>query len=368
MQTLKRLFVPLVVVLGLSILTTGCGKKAPKIELRINLPTQETLWNLIKTIVLTVTADDITTETHTRDIKATDTKVTFTLTITKGNDRLFTLDAKDADGVVLFWGRIQVDLEKGKTYDFDIELVAAGGGAANHIKIFRDGLPWTSSAMDVMLEAEGFTPGTGENQYEILTSDDFATVSLTVGEDMVIIVNDQDQNFYNNYAASQTKFNDFVYSGGTIFWEACDRGWAEGSILDAGITFPGGVSVDTTYIYDNYNLLYNPDYELVSGLPDTLYGTYSSHETFTGYPQGTQIFTVNKDEGKPTLILYHYGVGWVTITGQPLEFCYDRLPEQTTGELLPRVVRFFLGKPPVAAKEYYSRKIGVSKRKSSGSM
>ncbi|MEA3431467.1 MAG: hypothetical protein U9R01_02135 [candidate division WOR-3 bacterium] len=107
---------------------------------------------------------------------------------------------------------------------------------------------------------------------------------------------------------------------------------------------------------------------MVAGLPDTLYGTYSSHETFIGYPITTQIFTVNCSEGKPTLILYHYGVGWVIITGQPLEYCYDRLPDQTTGELLPRVVRFFLGKPPVPAKKYYPEEPTVSGRKSSGEM
>ena len=345
------------------------GEGEAVVNMTVNLldPAQYPLWSEVRVLILTATAPGMETVADTQYIAPKDIKV-FTLNIQDGPDRLFTLDAKDSLGVVLFWGRFEEDLEPGEDYEFDMDLEAAGGGAADHIKIFRDGLPWESTAMDTMLQREGFTPGTGVNQYEILPSSNFATVGLEVGKDLVIIVNDQNQNFYNNYAASQAKFDNFVYMGGTIFWEACDRGWAEGSILDAGITFPGGVSVDSTYIYDNYNLLYNPNYELVQGLPDTLYGTYSSHETFCNYPQGTQIFTVNKDEGKPTLILYHYGVGWVIITGQPLEYCYDRLPEQTTGYLLPRVVRFFLGKPPVAGKEYYPEKIGLSKRKSSGNM
>lgn len=326
------------------------------------------MWNDVHTLTLTVTAQNMDEVSETKTIAAGDTIVIFTLTIVPGDNRLFTLHAKNEGGVILFWAKLQANIAEGEIYNFTIELDPAGAGAATHIKLFRDGLPWGSSAMDSMLAREGFTPGPGENQYQIFPSDSFATVSLEVGVDMVIIVSDHNQNFYNNYAASQTKFNDFVYRGSTIFWGACDRGWAGGSILEAGITFPGGVSVDTIHIYDNYNLLYNPDYELVSGLPDTLYGTYASHETFTGYPAGTQIFTVNRSEEKPTLILYNHGMGWVILTGQPLEYCYDRLPEQTTGELLPRIVRFFLGKPPAATKDHYFQGVATSARKSSGEM
>ncbi len=372
----RKWMIPIGLILVFGLMMTGCKKEGvtdegePQVELTIALPdpAQQPLWNDVDVLVLTVTGQDKWVIADTLNIVAGDTIAVFTLDVPPGDNRLFTLDAMDTLWVVLFWGRLETDIEEGQTYDFDIDLEPAGAAAATHIKIFRDGLPWTSSAMDTMLQREGFTPGPGENQYEIFPSDSFASVPLEVGVDMVIIVNDQNQTFYNNYAASQAKFNNFVYSGGTIFWEACDRGWAYGSILDAGITFPGGVSVDSTYIYDNYNLVYNPYYELVAGLPDTLYGTYSSHETFTGYPLGTQTFTVNMTEGKPTLILYHYGVGWVMITGQPLEYCYDRLPSQTTGELLPRVVRFFLGKPPVPPKGYYYQGLGISGRKSSGEM
>ena len=371
---MRKWLVPVGLILAFGLVMTGCKKEGvtdegePQVELTITLPdpAQQPLWNDVDKLVLTVTGQDKWIVTDTLDISPGDTLAIFTLNVPAGINRLFTLDAIDTLWVVLFWGRLEADIEEGQTYDFDIDLEPAGGGAATHIKIFRDGLPWSSSAMDTMLQREGFTPGPGENQYEIFPSDSFASVHLNVGVDMVIIVNDQAQYFYDNYAVSQAKFNAFIYSGGTIFWEACDRGWALGSILDAGITFPGGVSVDSTYIYDNYNLLYNPNYDLVNGLPDTIYGTYSSHETFTDYPLGTQIFTINKAEEKPTLILYHYGVGWVIITGQPLEYCYDRLPAQTTGELLPRVVRFFLGKPPATTKERYTPGFGISRRKSSG--
>jgi len=204
-----------------------------------------------------------------------------------------------------------------------------------------------------MLAREGFTPGTGEDEYEILGSAAFDTVTLTPGRDLVIIANDQPQSFYNAYAANQQKFNDFVLAGGIMFWEACDHGWNSGSILDAGITFPGGVTVDPVYVYDYYNYLANPDYELLQGLPDTLYGTYASHETFSNLPEGAQIFTYGVQTQKPTLVLYSYGLGWVLVTGQPLEYCYERLPEQTVGLLLPRIVKFILGKEITVTKHYH---------------
>ena len=104
--------------------------------------------------------------------------------------------------------------------------VGGGAGTATHIKLFRDDLPWDSNAMVVALEELGFTEGRGAHTYEIIESAEMATVPLIPGEDLVIISNDQDQNYYNNYAASQIRFRNFVHTGGSMFFGACDHGWA----------------------------------------------------------------------------------------------------------------------------------------------
>ncbi len=340
MKKLLSIFIPLLIV-GL-ITMSSCTKEdeIKTITVTINLP-EGGARALIANVTLKVTAPNFGGYEETRDVTPTTVIVTFEIQLTGDNTYTFFVTARDSNGTILYWGRVNATPDAAQNLQINIEPAAQG--SANHIKIFRDNLPWESVAMDSMLVSQGYTEGTGENQYEILSSADFDTVTLRVGTDLVIIVNDQDQNFYNNYARNMEKFNTFVQEGGIIFWEACDRGWHGGSILDANITLPGGVSVDSTYIYDNYNLLYNSTYELVAGLPDTLYGTYASHETFVNLPQSSQIFTLNMEERKPTLILYNYGLGWLMVTGQPLEYNYDRLPEQTTGLLLQRVVNFILG-------------------------
>ncbi len=353
MQKLHTLLLLALFLAGIFALN-GCKKTEKLQTVTIHLPEGEAR-ALIDSVTLKVTGEDFNGFEATKFVTPDMVTVTFEVELEPENEYTFFVTAKDSTGAIIYWGRVELTFNGDETIDISIEPAAQG--AANHIKLFRDDLPWSSSAMDSMLEAQGYTPGTGENQYEIIPSTAFDTVTLRPGTDMIIIQNDQAQDFYERYAANMSKFNEFVQRGGVIFWEACDRGWHDGSILDAGITLPGGVSVDSTYIYDNYNLLYNPDYELVSGLPDTLYGTFASHETFINLPENAQIFTLNMEERKPTLVLYNYGLGWVMVTGQPLEYNYDRLPEQTTGLLLPRIVNFILGNQGNAAVASHHSKV-----------
>ena len=106
------------------------------------------------------------------------------------------------------------------------------------VKIFRNNLPWDSNALTIVLASLGFSPGTGPDKYEILPSSAMGSASLIPGEDLVIIANDQTQSFYDDYAAHQVRFADFVRGGGAILWEACDIGWANGSMALAGVVLP----------------------------------------------------------------------------------------------------------------------------------
>jgi hypothetical protein len=226
--------------------------------------------------------------------------------------------------------------------------VGGGAGTATHIKLFMDMLPWSNDAMESMIQTLGFTYGQGPNTYEILTSSDMSSAVLVPGEDLVIISNDQDQTFYDNYAANQVKFSNFVYMGGSMFWEACDEGWNYGSIASAGITFPGNITINLSYDY--YNYVANPNLPLVSGLPYEMDHNYASHEYFSNVPDGSIIYCVDS-EGGPTLVEFNLGAGWMLMTGQPLEHQYVNLygnPDME--ELLPRIVGYFTGKDPVFLK------------------
>lgn len=239
-----------------------------------------------------------------------------------------TLEAKDSNGLI---GSIVHNVN-----------VGGGAGTANHVKLFQDNLPWSNNSMVTMLQNLGFTEGTGPNKYEIIPSSQMATVTLTPGKDLVIIANDQNQTFYNNYSASQVRFTNFVYMGGSLFWEACDEGWADGSIADAGIILPGNLTI--TFGFDNWNYIPNPNLPLVAGLPTSLDHNYASHESFSNLPDGTTIYCVDQSN-RPTLIELNLGGGWIIVTGQPLEHQYQNVYGAPDMEkLLPRIVSYFTGK------------------------
>lgn len=227
-------------------------------------------------------------------------------------------------------------------------IVSVGGGAgtATHIKLFRDDLPWDSNAMIVALEEFGFTEGKGAHTYEIIDSTRMDTAPLIPGEDLVIISNDQDQDYYNNYAASQIRFRNFVHTGGSMFFGACDRGWADGSITEAEIILPGNITI--TDEADRTNFVVQFGFPLVDGLPKTLDGYYASHENFTNLPDGTIVYCQDTTE-RATLIEFNLGGGWMIVTGQPLEWGYDRRDEYSIGLLLPRVISHFTGRDIPAA-------------------
>lgn len=234
--------------------------------------------------------------------------------------------------------------DTGGLSDFITHSVNIGGGrgTASHIKLFRDNLPWSSNATVEVLESLGFVVGTGSDTYEIISSDKMSVVSLIPGEDLVIICNDQKQTFYNNYAANQIRFTTFINNGGSMLWEACDEGWAEGSISNAGIELPGGIT--TIFDYDYHNYVVTPDLPLVAGLPQDMDHNYASHESFGNIPDGTTIYTIDEN-GQPTLIEFNIGQGWIILTGQPLEHQYDNVYNQSDMEhLLPRIVSYFTGK------------------------
>jgi hypothetical protein len=214
---------------------------------------------------------------------------------------------------------------------------------ANHVKLFMDVNPWDSDAIIELLTSEGFTQGTGPNTYEIILSSEMGTVSLIPGVDLVIICDDQHQTFYNNYAQNQVRFTNFVYMGGSILWEACDYGWNEGLMADAGIILPGNIVSDLKWDY--YNYVTDQNLPLVAGLPYQMDHNYASHERFIEVPDGTTVYCVDSDS-EPTLIECNLGDGWIIVSGQPLEHQYDHIygsPDME--ELLPRIIAYFTGNP-----------------------
>ncbi len=334
-------------LIALSALMLGCSKKStkpapPNVNLTLAFP-DDPLITEIEYLIANVAGAGIATPI--RDSVGVANPLpnhdfNMAMRVPQGDDRHFVIQFYDSTATIIFWAQLIIDIPTG-TFACTLDVAQAGFGAATRIKLFRDNLPWNSDAMDSMLAQNGFTPGTGDNEYQIFTSESFDTVTFIPGVDLVIISNDQNQAFYDNYHLYEARIDSFIYNGGVVFWEACDLGWAGGSKDDAEITLPGGVK--DSALYDPQNYITSSQLQLVGGLDSTLDGNYASHQAFYELLPGTISYTVDS-RGLPTLISYSYGFGWVVMTGQPLEHAWTY--GYNIAALLPRVVRFALGLDP----------------------
>lgn len=142
---------------------------------------------------------------------------------------------------------------------------------------------------------------------------------------VILIVNDQVQQFYNDYAAKRPLFEQYVQNGGTLIFFAAGDGWAGGSLT---APLPGGVTWSTDY--KNYNRIALASHSIVTAvfsdgrpLVDAdLYSNYASHGSFGNLPAGTKIILQNTDS-RPTLIEYRIGKGTVLASTLTWEHCWS---------------------------------------------
>jgi hypothetical protein len=257
----------------------------------------------------------------------------FSVDVPTGDERVFTSFGIDTNGVAYLWGRKDTNVVKGDTVRLSIILTPLLGTAGDSILILRDSLPWELSCTDAILDSL-------QVEYTIVPSDSFPNINLDPLKNTIIISSDQPQEFYNNYRRYVTNFNNFVYDGGVMFFSACDKGWNCGDILEAGIVFPSGVTLDTIYHTDTVNIVIG-DHPIVAGL-DTLRDYLASYSWFTDYPTFARILTVSPDTIlRPTLLLYQYGSGLVLLSSQPLEYAYaNGIDDNDIGLILPRILAF----------------------------
>lgn len=226
--------------------------------------------------------------------------------------------------------------------DIVLTMKQLGFGSAFNVKVLRDAPPWDSYALDTTLTGIGLSAGGGTGQYYIFSSGNFALVQADPLNDLLIISNDQPQEFYDLLAININLIREFALHGGTVLWETCDLAWNYGSYATAGLdSFPGGISQYT--MYDFINMKTSADYLLTDGLGDTLSGNYASNKYFSNVPDSALIY-MEDSSGNPTLIGLKYGYGTMFYSGQPLEYNFDRRGDYNAGLLLPRIIGFILGR------------------------
>lgn len=192
--------------------------------------------------------------------------------------------------------------------------------AIKHVVIFRDGGEWgqTTAIADILTNEVGMTEGAGANKFEYKTSSDMAGYSPVLG-DLVIIAGDQSTSFYTAYTTNKAIFDNFVNSGGTMFWIACDMGWEIGDFTSS---LPGGVTWRDSYEY--YNDIIYFEHPITKNFPEQLQGNYASHGGFDNLDQlsitNLMEYVKETSGGLPTYIEYRTGSGKVLATTAPLEY------------------------------------------------
>ncbi len=197
------------------------------------------------------------------------------------------------------------------------------------ILLIQSAIPWNSTADTYVLNRLGYT-------YEIADMSDIPNMNLN-NYQVILIVNDQVQSFYNYYAQNYSFFDNYVRNGGILVFFACDRGWANGNNYT---NLPGNVQVGDRY--NPYNLISDYshpiitqeliDHQLLFGYPSLplsnadLYGNYVSHNYFieTTLPvSNIVILRTNDSSQDPTLVVYPLGKGYVIASGITWEAGYS---------------------------------------------
>ncbi len=203
---------------------------------------------------------------------------------------------------------------------------AAAFGSAD-ILLIQTNDPWEKSEHYVGNNwYDGITSDTEvldalEYTYDIVTWDDISGGRVNIfSYPVVLIVNDQVQEFYDDYAAHITEFENYVASGRTLVFFAAGYGWA-GGVLNADL--PGGVEWNlggNVDIASNNVIVYSSHPIVTAELSDgvsltnaNLYSNYCSHGWFSSLPAGTNVILRESaiEGGQPTLIEYAIGNGKV---------------------------------------------------------
>lgn len=195
---------------------------------------------------------------------------------------------------------------------FSPGIVSAGPMSGYNILILKNVDAWNLPALENMLTDMGVP-------YDVMTSGELKNKTaqeLIETYDMIIIVSDQPQAFYDDLGTQMNKLEEYVRAGGILEIHAANWGW-HGGVWTTPL--PGGAEI--VQGYSSY------DYLIANGT--TLVSSYASHGYFINLPANAEIITVQAPSGtpdynKPSTAIYSLGSGKVFVTGLTLEYSVAR--------------------------------------------
>ena len=210
------------------------------------------------------------------------------------------------------------------------------------VLLIQTALPWESNADTTVLNDLGYS-------YREIDMNDLATTNIGDYQ-VVLIVNDQVQSFYDSYAENYDVFDKYVTNGGTLVFFACDHGWAGG---DNYTDLPGHVEVGDSY--DFTNSIANSNHPIITQefthhvdapiIVSDMQGTACSHNYFVEatLPDNADII-IRDINDYPSLVHYKLGNGNVIASGITWEYTYYKYERKGEkygfGRALPDVFKF----------------------------
>jgi len=196
------------------------------------------------------------------------------------------------------------------------------------ILLIQSSLPWGLDSNEIIIENLNY-------RYYQINMNEINNVNMDDYQ-VILIVNDQEQSFYDYYKSNYDFFVNYVRSGGVLLFFACDNGWAEGELKE---TLPGGILTESEF--ECSNIIINNDHPIVSGvltnnslaLTNTdLNDNTCSHAYFSNVEEkinDQSIFNVDiifkgSDSNMPTLIEYSLGNGKVIASTNAWEWAYKK--------------------------------------------
>ncbi len=172
------------------------------------------------------------------------------------------------------------------------------------VLIIQDYYPWGHSSINQVLDAHGIG-------YDLLDSSQMATIDLSPYE-LVIIPSVQGTAFYNIWNTNIARFEAYVEDGGALWLSLTTYGETPLS--------PGGVI--NTLDAENYNDILELTHPWVAGVPNPMWGSSASHNSFTNLYPGSVAVAQAQMTGNATLVDYEMGPGRILLTGQTLEIAW----------------------------------------------
>ncbi|NJE02708.1 pyrolysin [Thermococcus sp. MV11] len=155
--------------------------------------------------------------------------------------------------------------------------------------------------------------------YDVMTSAELqnrTTQGLIDTYDMIIIVSDQSQDFYDEIGPQMGKLEDYVRAGRVLEIHAANWGWGGGVWTTP---LPRDVTLTKSYSRRDYVIANNT----------TLASSYASHAYLNNLPADAEIITVQApsgtpEYGRPSTAVYTLGNGRVFVTGLTIEYSVAR--------------------------------------------